>query len=115
MQVLSSTFIPREPDTIPLGQSPDIPKRFLIEEGDYCKQRPKLQIIAYIHSSILRVKQRSETRSSWGNASAYNMGSMNVSIGVVFMVGRAKNELERLIIQEESNKYHDIVQVSLSQ
>ncbi|KAK8393513.1 hypothetical protein O3P69_006683 [Scylla paramamosain] len=110
MQVLSSTFIPVEPDTVPVGQSPDIPKRFLIEEADYCKRRPKLQIIAYIHSSILRVKQRNETRSSWANASAYNMGPMNVSIGVVFMVGRAKNELERLIIQEESKKYHDIVQ-----
>ncbi|XP_063889505.1 uncharacterized protein LOC135116165 isoform X2 [Scylla paramamosain] len=109
-KVLSSTFIPVEPDTVPVGQSPDIPKRFLIEEADYCKRRPKLQIIAYIHSSILRVKQRNETRSSWANASAYNMGPMNVSIGVVFMVGRAKNELERLIIQEESKKYHDIVQ-----
>ncbi|KAK8393538.1 hypothetical protein O3P69_006702 [Scylla paramamosain] len=110
MQALSSTFIPMEPDTVPVGQSPDIPKRFLIEEADYCKRRPKLQIIAYVHSSILRVKQRNETRNSWASASAYNMGPMNVSIGVVFMVGRAKNELERLIIQEESKKYHDIVQ-----
>lgn len=104
-----------EPDIIPLGQPPDIPKRFIIEEADYCKRRPKLQIIAYIHSSILRVKQRNETRNTWGGASAYDMGPMNVSIGVVFMVGRPKNALERLIIQEESERYHDIVQVSESQ
>lgn len=111
-QVPLSTFIPMKPDTSPLGQPPDIPKKFLMEEADYCERRPNLQIIAYVHSSISRVKQRMETRRSWGNASAYDMGLMNVSIGAVFMVGRAKNKLEQKIVQEESEKYHDIIQVS---
>lgn len=112
MQVLPSTFIPHEPDTSPLRQPPSIPKRFLIEEADYCQRRPNLQIIAYVHSSILRVSQRRDTRNTWGNASAYDMGAMNVSIGVVFMVGRAKNQMEQQIVQEESERHHDIVQVS---
>ena len=114
MQVPSSTFIPHDPDTSPVRQPPDIPKRFLIEEADYCQRRPKLQIIAYVHSSILRVKQRRDTRSTWGNASAYDMGPMNINLGVVFMVGRAKNEQEQKIVLEESERYHDIVQVSCS-
>lgn len=112
LQVPWPTFIPIEPDTSPLGKPPDIPKRFLIEEADYCQRRPKLQVIAYIHSAITRIKQRMDTRRTWANASAYDMGAMNVSIGVVFMVGRSKNSLEEKIIQEESEKYHDIVQVS---
>lgn len=53
-----------------------------------------------------------ETRSTWANASAYEMGPMNVTIGVVFMVGKAKNKLEEKIVREESKKFHDIVQVS---
>ncbi|KAK4306738.1 hypothetical protein Pmani_021461 [Petrolisthes manimaculis] len=104
------TFIPDQPDTSPLGRPPDIPKRFLIEEADYCHQRPGLQIIAYVHSSIDRVSQRNLTRTTWANASAYDMGQNSVNIGVVFMVGRAKNSQQRQIIQEESQRYHDIVQ-----
>ncbi|KAK3871753.1 hypothetical protein Pcinc_023130 [Petrolisthes cinctipes] len=106
----SPTFIPDQPDTSPLGCPPDIPKRFLIEEADYCHQRPGLQIIAYVHSSIDRVSQRNLTRTTWATASAYDMGQNSVNIGVVFMVGRAKNSHQRQIIQEESQRYHDIVQ-----
>ncbi|XP_071526449.1 uncharacterized protein [Panulirus ornatus] len=105
-----STFIPDQPDTSPLRHPADIPKRFLIEEADFCQKRPGLQVIAYVHSSIMRVKQRNETRATWANASAYDMGHMSVHVGAVFMVGRAKNDVERQIVQEESQRYHDIVQ-----
>ncbi|KAK3871751.1 hypothetical protein Pcinc_023128 [Petrolisthes cinctipes] len=104
------TFIPDQPDTSPLARPPDIPKRFLIEEADFCHRQPGLQIIAYVHTSIKHVRQRNETRYTWGSASAYDLGDISVKIGVVFMVGRAKDELEELIIQEESQRYHDIVQ-----
>lgn len=106
------TFIPDQPDTSPLAHPPDIPKRFLIEESDFCQRRPGLQIIGYVHSSIKHVRQRNDIRNTWGNASAYDLGDISVKIGVVFMVGRAKDEKEKQIVQEESQRYHDIVQVT---
>lgn len=81
---------------------------FLIEEADFCKRRPHLSILAYVHSSISSVEKRKETRGTWASAGAYDKG---VRMGVVFMVGRAKTRGEENIIQEESRRYHDIVQV----
>lgn len=107
-----STFIPDLPDTSPLARPPDIPKRFLIEESDFCQRQSGLQIIAYVHSSIQHVRPRNEIRRTWGNASAYDLGDISVKVGVVFMVGRAKDEKEKQIVQEESQRYHDIVQVT---
>ncbi|XP_042230201.1 uncharacterized protein LOC121871786 [Homarus americanus] len=103
-------FIPDQPDTSPVRKPAHIPKRFIIEEADYCKKRPNLQVIAYVHSSIMRVTQRMQTRQTWANASAYNLGDISVKVGAVFMVGRAKNEVERMIVKEESQRYHDIIQ-----
>ncbi|KAK8722851.1 hypothetical protein OTU49_012084 [Cherax quadricarinatus] len=105
-----STFIPNDPDTTRGMKPATIPKRFLIEEPDYCQKRPGLQIIAYVHSSIMRVEERNDTRSTWANASAYDLGDISVKVGAVFMVGRPKNDEERNIIQKESQQYHDIVQ-----
>ncbi|KAK4306740.1 hypothetical protein Pmani_021463 [Petrolisthes manimaculis] len=105
-----STFIPYEPDTSPLGRPPDIPKRFIIEEADYCHRHPDLQVIAFVPSSIGRASERNLTRTSWANASAYDMGDISVNIGVVFLIGRAKSLDEQKIIHEESQRYHDIVQ-----
>ncbi|XP_037779390.1 beta-1,3-galactosyltransferase 5-like [Penaeus monodon] len=84
-----------------------VPDAFLIEEADFCRRRPRLQVIAYVHSAISRVQERQETRSTWANATASGLG---VDIAAVFMVGRAKDERERQIVQEESQRYHDIVQ-----
>ncbi|XP_069184853.1 uncharacterized protein [Procambarus clarkii] len=106
-------FIPDLPDSSPAGQPASIPKRFLIEEADYCQKRPDLQVIAYVHSAITNVKNRRDVRVTWGNASNYDLGDVTVKVGVVFMVGRAKNALERHIIQVESHRYHDIVQYGL--
>lgn len=99
------------PDASSWGAPPHIPTRFLIEEADYCQRHPNLQVISFVHSSVLHSKKRLETRQTWGNASAYDMGDISVKVGVVFMVGRAKNDLERQVLQAESDKYHDIVQV----
>nr|XP_045602422.1 beta-1,3-galactosyltransferase 5-like [Procambarus clarkii] len=103
-------FIPDLPDSSPAGQPASIPKRFLIEEADYCQKRPDFQVIAYVHSAITNVKNRRDVRVTWGNASNYDLGDVTVKVGVVFMVGRAKNALERHIVQVESHRYHDIVQ-----
>ncbi|XP_069184412.1 beta-1,3-galactosyltransferase 1-like isoform X2 [Procambarus clarkii] len=103
-------FIPDKPDMSPVRQPASIPTRFMIEEVDYCQRRPGLQVITYVHSAILHVKQRDNIRATWANASAYDLGDISVKVGVVFMVGRVQNDLERQIVQRESQRYHDIVQ-----
>ncbi|XP_042894379.1 beta-1,3-galactosyltransferase 5-like [Penaeus japonicus] len=84
-----------------------VPKNFLLEEADFCRRRPGLQVVAYVHSAISRVHKRQETRSTWANATASGLG---VHVAAVFMVGRAKDDRERQIVREESQRYHDIVQ-----
>ncbi|XP_042894382.1 beta-1,3-galactosyltransferase 5-like isoform X2 [Penaeus japonicus] len=83
------------------------PHIFLLEEADFCRRRPGLQVVAYVHSAISRVHKRQETRSTWANATASGLG---VHVAAVFMVGRAKDDRERQIVREESQRYHDIVQ-----
>ncbi|XP_042871987.1 beta-1,3-galactosyltransferase 5-like [Penaeus japonicus] len=86
----------------------DIPSDFLIEEEDFCgRQQPRLFLVAYVHSSILATRKRSHTRATWAGGGAY---SANVSLGVVFMVGRARTPEEQKIVEDESRRYHDIVQ-----
>ncbi|XP_068203908.1 lactosylceramide 1,3-N-acetyl-beta-D-glucosaminyltransferase-like [Palaemon carinicauda] len=106
-QVNHESWLPMGPDETVPGRPAIIPTVFPIEESDFCRKRPGLDIIAYVHSSISRVSSRNTTRNTWANASAYNLG---VNIGTVFMVGRPKNEEERRMVQEESDRYHDIVQ-----
>ena len=84
---------------------PDIPRNFLIEEPDACTRKGEdLKVVVFVHSAIKRVEQRHLTRYTWANSTALNMT-------VVFMVGRAKDNLEKKIVRLESELYHDIVQV----
>ncbi|KAG7161917.1 Beta-1-3-galactosyltransferase 1-like 5 [Homarus americanus] len=99
--------IPDNPRDSPVCRPANIPNKFLIEEEDFCQRGQPLQVVSFVHSSISRVKKRMETRKTWANASAYGLGTHN---GVVFMVGRAKNPHEEMIVQNESLLYHDIVQ-----
>ncbi|XP_069936410.1 uncharacterized protein [Cherax quadricarinatus] len=101
------TYIPDHPSKNPVGQPADIPSHYFIEEGDFCRRSRELQVVGFVHSAIDRVHKRHETRVTWANASALNWG---VNLGVVFMVGRAKNQEEEKIVKEESSLYHDIVQ-----
>lgn len=98
----------RRPNAAPRSLPPeDFPSDFLIEEEDFCsRQRPRLFLLAYVHSSILATRKRSHTRATWGGGRAYDVG-----LGVVFMVGRARTPEEQKIVQEESRLHHDIVQV----
>nr|XP_027220856.1 beta-1,3-galactosyltransferase 5-like [Penaeus vannamei] len=108
---LRDTGVGLRADASKASERPEkVPNAFLIEEADFCRRRPRLQVIAYVHSAISRVQERRETRSTWANATASGLG---VEIAAVFMVGRAKNQRERQIVQEESQRYHDIVQVRL--
>ncbi|XP_069996150.1 beta-1,3-galactosyltransferase 1 isoform X2 [Penaeus vannamei] len=86
----------------------DFPSDFLIEEEDFCnRQRPRLFLLAYIHSSILATRKRAHTRATWASGRGYDT---DVGLGVVFMVGRARTPEEQRIVQEESRVHHDIVQ-----
>ncbi|XP_076057014.1 beta-1,3-galactosyltransferase 5-like isoform X3 [Oratosquilla oratoria] len=79
---------------------------YLIEEPDFCKRRQEMRIIAYVHSSISHVQKRQETRKTWGNPMFYPFGKMSI----VFFVGKAKNESETKIVEEESKQFRDIIQ-----
>lgn len=86
-----------------------IPEKFLIDETDFCtKQHPNLDIIAYVHSSISNEILRNATRTTWANATAQGFA---LKMATVFVVGRAKTEEEAKIVREESQRYHDIIQV----
>ncbi|XP_042204196.1 beta-1,3-galactosyltransferase 5-like [Homarus americanus] len=88
-------------------RSADSQPQFLIEEPDFCRKRPNLTIVAYVHSSISSVMKRMETRTTWASVGVHDEG---VKMGVVFMVGQAKNSYESKIIRDESRRFGDIVQ-----
>ncbi|XP_076042123.1 uncharacterized protein LOC143026019 [Oratosquilla oratoria] len=88
-----------------LLESPD---HFLIEEPDFCDRHPDLQIIGYINSNISAVTKRNMTRMTWANRNL--LKEHNIDMAVVFIVGKPKNEEEDRIVQEESQRYGDLVQ-----
>lgn len=81
--------------------------QYMIEEADFCHRHSKLDIIVYIHSSLGKAEKRQETRLTWASAGLYDS---SVKMAVVFMVGLAKTKEEEIILKEESQHYHDIVQ-----
>ncbi|ROT78671.1 hypothetical protein C7M84_002602 [Penaeus vannamei] len=86
-----------------------IPDKFLVDEIDFCtKQHPNLDIIAYVSSAISNVAERNATRTTWANATAQGFA---LKMATVFVVGRAKTEEEAKIVREESQRYHDIIQM----
>ncbi|XP_076057012.1 lactosylceramide 1,3-N-acetyl-beta-D-glucosaminyltransferase-like isoform X2 [Oratosquilla oratoria] len=98
--LLSTATVPEESFTPAQNSS------YLIEEPDFCKRRQEMRIIAYVHSSISHVQKRQETRKTWGNPMFYPFGKMSI----VFFVGKAKNESETKIVEEESKQFRDIIQ-----
>ncbi|XP_063611798.1 beta-1,3-galactosyltransferase 5-like [Penaeus indicus] len=86
-----------------------IPEKFLIDEIDFCtKQHPNLDVIAYVHSSISKDDLRNATRTTWANATAQGLA---LKLAAVFVVGRPETEKEAMIVREESQRYHDIIQI----
>lgn len=103
-EATSQHFIPVSPDQVRIGEPAEIPRKFLVEEADACTRRgDNVEVVAYVHSAISRVEHRQQTRLTWANSTALDMV-------VVFMVGLAKDDKEREIVQRESELYHDIVQ-----
>ncbi|KAK7068500.1 hypothetical protein SK128_009087 [Halocaridina rubra] len=85
------------------------PYKYLIEEENFCSRRPRMKIIAYVHSSISRVKNRNDTRHTWAHVTSYRH---DINIGVVFVVGRGKDDVEQQVIDSESHLYQDIIQTT---
>ncbi|XP_066979209.1 beta-1,3-galactosyltransferase 1-like [Macrobrachium rosenbergii] len=84
-----------------------VPTNFTIEEEAFCRRRPGIEVITYVHSVISHVEKRMNTRRTWARLDTCGRG---VKIGVVFAVGRSKTKEEEEIIRRESALYHDIVQ-----
>ncbi|XP_064091838.1 beta-1,3-galactosyltransferase 5-like [Macrobrachium nipponense] len=80
--------------------------RYLIEEPNLCKERPDLHIISYVHSAVHKKENRQLIRDTWGNIKYYPQ----VRMKVIFVFGAAASKEEQKIINEESEKYHDIIQ-----
>ena len=63
-----------------------IPMNFLIDESDYCRNRPNLLAVSLVMSSLDDAHLRQETRQSWGSAHKHEL-----PFGQVFVVGRSQN------------------------
>ncbi|KAK3884406.1 hypothetical protein Pcinc_011310 [Petrolisthes cinctipes] len=91
---------------IPTISTSELPE-FLIAESDFCTRRVNLTMVAYVHSHISGVEKRQETRATWASRWAEDLG---VRLATVFMVGRARTQREKEIVERESRLYGDIVQ-----
>lgn len=107
-----SYILQMSPPSIPVDLNATHLNQFLIKEADLCHRQTNLSFIVYIHSSLDNVEKRHETRLTWASAGLYDP---SVRMAVVFMVGQAKNKYEEIILSEESHRYHDIVQVWLTE
>ncbi|XP_076042310.1 uncharacterized protein LOC143026181 [Oratosquilla oratoria] len=109
----ANPVLPRRIEDVPFGQPPSIPTRFLIEEADFCteERNPRLRMIGFVISSISAVEKRATTRGTWASSDIPRKYGINMA--AVFIVGRTKNEKEEQILEEESLRYHDIIQADL--
>lgn len=81
--------------------------KYLIEEPDLCRQHPDLQIISYVHSAVFKRENRQLIRDTWGSLKYYPQ----IRMRVIFVFGAAATQEEQKIISEESEKFHDIIQL----
>ena len=72
-------------------QSPSatIPLEFILEQSNYCSDRPGLLSVALIPSDVDDFALRQETRDTWGSAS-----SLGMPMGRVFLLGRTSDKYE---------------------
>ncbi|CAL4136231.1 unnamed protein product, partial [Meganyctiphanes norvegica] len=78
---------------------------FPVDEPNFCSDKPELEVIAYVASTLAAIDRRNTTRHTWGLA--YKHG---IRMRVVFMVGRPKDKTEEGILYSESESYHDMIQ-----
>ena len=94
------SIIPHSLKEVLYNQPPSVPKDYLISEKDFCIRR-KPKVIVLVTSAVYNVDRREKIRKTWGDSTNF---------GVIFMIGRSKNEEEQKVLNLESKLYHDIAQ-----
>ncbi|XP_047490635.1 beta-1,3-galactosyltransferase 1-like [Penaeus chinensis] len=81
--------------------------QYLIEEPNICKDFPDVKIVSYVHSAAKKTENRQLIRDTWGSMEYYKQ----IHLRIFFVFGAAASQEEQDIIDEESEKFHDIVQL----
>ena len=87
---------------------PTLPAKVSIVKGnpDICRSSKHLKWILYIHSAPTNRERRATVRDTWGNKYLFE----NRRATIVFLVGIPRQTYERKIIDDEYDRYGDIVQ-----
>ena len=78
--------------------------QFVIANGKVCQGR-NFDILIYVFSAARNFDQRLAIRATWGNKTV-----LKDVVKLVYIIGRASTMRMQKRIEEESNKFHDIVQ-----
>ncbi|XP_071521557.1 beta-1,3-galactosyltransferase 1-like [Panulirus ornatus] len=84
------------------------PFRYLINEPKFCNSNENLFIINFVATAPWEVMARSHIRRLWGNKKWLNMTGFKT----IFLLGEARDLQQMENVREESNKYHDMIQIS---
>lgn len=75
-----------------------------------CENDVQLRLLFVIKSSVANFNRRAAIRNSWG----YQKRFSDVEIRTVFILGRKRNESLQRSVNEESNKFKDIIQADFA-
>lgn len=103
-------------ETLTSGAAPEITLplnfNFLINPQDLCsrgtKVKSKLSLLILVCTAVSDLKQRETIRSTWGSISSANNNTDYVRLG--FLIGSTKSAMLQQEVQQESEKYTDIIQ-----
>ena len=101
-QIDTSTYNNGEATSHPIPKDP----AFFYANEDFCKKQTQLQYIIYVHSSPPNVDRRRNIRDTWANPDLFLDGRTKV----VFVMGKASDDSAKETVQNEIEKYGDIVQ-----
>ena len=79
--------------------------RYTLRPNALCKEKP-VYLLIYIHSAPAHHRQRSFIRETWGNRRNFD----NVTLDLVFLVGRPDTSVVQASILLESDMHGDILQ-----
>ena len=78
--------------------------KFTIANERFCQDRD-FDILIYIFSAVKNIDQRVAIRAAWGNSSL-----LTEKVKVIYVIGRTSEKDMQKRVEEESNKFKDIVQ-----
>ena len=80
-------------------------KKVLLNEQDLCKNK-SVDILIYFHSKWDNFDKRVALRNTWANPNIFH----DISMRVLFILGRPENPNDQKKINAESRRYRDIIQ-----